>query len=222
MKTCLAILIFSLAAVAQQGELDRIVAVVNGQVILESEIADEVHWQRLASGGPAGPVTDKDRGQALDRLIDQALIQQQIATTNYVPVTETEVEARLADLRAALGNADTDEKWRALLTQHELSQDAARDRVAAQLNILRFVDLKLRPSVFVDRVEIEKYYQEKFVPEMHSKGAQPPPLNEVTAQIENILAEEQVGKLFEAWLKGVRTQSDIRRVREAELAGEKS
>ena len=60
--------------------VDRMVAVVNKHVILESELDQAARVEFLLQGKPfgEGKLTQKDTLAVLDRLIDQALLDQQI------------------------------------------------------------------------------------------------------------------------------------------------
>src|SRR5437016_10305658 len=57
--------------------IDRIVATVNGHVILQSDWDDAVRLEALAEGRALNQITDQDRSRALDRLIDQELVREQ-------------------------------------------------------------------------------------------------------------------------------------------------
>ena len=56
--------------------IDRIVATVNGHVILQSDWDDAVRFEALVDARPLAQITDQDRSRALDRLIDQELLRE--------------------------------------------------------------------------------------------------------------------------------------------------
>ena len=58
--------------------------------------------------------------------------------------------------------------------------------------------------------EIRAYYRQKLVPQLEkSSGARVPDLEEVTSQIEEILAQEKVNTAVDNWLKDIRGHSRI-------------
>ena len=54
--------------------IDRIVATVNGHIILQSDWDDAVRCEALMNGHALPQITPKDRKDVLDRLIDQELL----------------------------------------------------------------------------------------------------------------------------------------------------
>lgn len=202
----MAILALAIVCPAQQ-VIDRIVATVNGQPILLSDWEVEMRFEALLDRKPLPLVTDEARG-ALDRLIDQELLREQYKTYRLTEPSAGDVDQRVADLRRQIGGAD-DAAFRSQLAQYGLSQSEFRERVENQAAMLRFIDIRLRPSVHVDRRSIENYYYETLVPELKSKGQKPASLAEVSPQIEEILSQERVNVLTADWLKDLRQQSKI-------------
>jgi len=57
---------------ARAGEvIDRIVATVNGRIVLESDWDDALCYEALLNGRPLSQFTSDERRAVLDRLIDQ-------------------------------------------------------------------------------------------------------------------------------------------------------
>ena len=62
------------ASPARAGQvIDRIVATVNGRIILQSDWDEALSYESLLSGRALSFFTDEDRRAVLDRLIDQEL-----------------------------------------------------------------------------------------------------------------------------------------------------
>src|SRR5256885_2564403 len=57
--------------------IDRIVATVNGHIILQSDWDEALCYEALLSGRAISFFTDEDRRAVLDRLIDQELLGEQ-------------------------------------------------------------------------------------------------------------------------------------------------
>jgi SurA N-terminal domain len=186
--------------------IDRIIAVVNAKVITQSDWEDAVAYEALVENQPVDAI---NRKMALERLIDQELLRQQMPPDLAAP-SATDLQARIAEIRRQYPGAASDERWRALLSRYGLNESDLAERIATQLTIMRFVDQRLRPSVHVDANSIEQYYREKFLPDLRKAGAADVPLAEVSSGIEEVLAEQRVGDLLSTWLKSLRTQSNIR------------
>jgi hypothetical protein len=199
------------ASVVYAGEvIDRIVALVNGHVILQSHLEDDLCLEAFLSNKPVGPWTDQDRSEALGRLIDQELLREQEQVAEVPPPPPADVEKRIDEIRAQYPEAKTATEWKAELAHYGLSEKRLEERVAQQLSVLKQIDLRLRPTVQVDNNAIEKYYKEVFLPELHQKGGADVPLVQVSAQIREILVQRQMGEQFNDWIRTLRRDSKIR------------
>ena len=211
-----AALLLSLAAISATvcaaEVIDRILLTVNGVPITQSEWQDAVNFEALLDGREPGSINLADRQATLNRLVDQALVEQQIRTSNYVPASDQEVAARVAELRHQLPAGANDDAWRAALTRYSLSPADVGERVRVQLDQLRYLDQRFRPTVLVTKGEVEKYYRDNFVPQVQRTGAKPRPLAEVAGQIEQVLTEQHVNALLTDWLQTLRTQAQIQYV----------
>ena len=193
--------------------LDRVVAVVNNQAILDSDIDDEIRLSVLDPGRVGlGVLT---RGQALDQLIARALIQQQIRQEDLQSAepAQAEVDARLSEIRRQLpacvrSHCATEEGWKAFLALHSLTQERVESYLHYRLEILRFIEQRFRQGISIPPQEIETYYHNTLAPQ-YAKGEAIPPLAEVSKRIEEILLQQQVNVLFDGWLNNLRKQGSI-------------
>lgn len=204
------VLLLALSPVALAGELvDRVIAVVQKRVVLQSEWDDTVRLERLMEGRAGAEAAPAERQQALDHLLEQVLLQTEIAQSNVVPPTPQEITARLEDVRDDLERL-TRKPWSTQLRLAGLDEDDVRDYLRAQIETLRFVDARFRPNVRVDNVDIEKYYRETYLPELRRRGATLVPLNDVRDKIESILVQQRIDDLFEHWLQTARGMVEMR------------
>jgi hypothetical protein len=190
--------------------VDRIVATVNGHIILLSDWEDALRYQAFSSGRPLDGMSAEDRKSALDRLIDQELLREQQRTSDAQPSSPEEVEQRVAEIRKQYPSAETELGWRALLDQYRLSEQNLMSQVAVELDLMRLVDARLRPSVTVDSKSIESYYNQELLPQLQQSGGQNVPLAEVTAKIKELLTQKKISQLLTAWLHDLRAGSEIR------------
>jgi hypothetical protein len=193
--------------------LDRVVAVVNNQAILASDVDDEVRLAVLDPGGVGqGVLTPK---RALEQLISRALIQQQIRQEDAQAAepTQAEVDARLAVIRREVPacvhfNCASEQGWKAFLVAHGLNPQRVESYLRYRVQILRFIELRFRQGIRIAPEEIEKYYRETLLPQ-YAPGEAIPPLDKVAPRIEEILLERQVNVLFDGWLRNLRKQGDV-------------
>jgi hypothetical protein len=189
-------------------QLDRIVATVGHHAILRSDVEEEARFSELLAG-KSGEITTEDKLAALDRLVDRALIDDQISALGGVPVSEEAIKARVQEIRSQIPGADTAAGWQRLLERHGFTEGVVEQHVSQEVQTLRFVDMRFRSEVRVGPKGIQTYYDSVFVPEMKKKNVAPPPLADVQDQIEQILREQRENNLIADWLKSLRTQARI-------------
>ncbi len=190
--------------------IDRIVATVNGHIILQSDWDDALRYEAFSSGRPLDQVTPDERKTALDHLIDQELLREQMRDPDSPHASEEEVASRLAEIRKQYPNAESEQSWQAVLQSYGLSEDEVKKWIGSQLDLLNLVDLRLRPTVNIDNKSIESYYQQELLPQLHQTGAQSVPLAEVSGKIKEILTQKKITQLLTTWLQNLRAGSQIR------------
>jgi hypothetical protein len=193
--------------------LDSVVAVVNRQAILASDVDEEMRLAVLDPGQAGLGVLTRQR--ALEQLISRALIQQQIRQEDAQAAepSQADVDARLAEIRKELPacvhrNCASDEGWKAFLAAHALTPQRVEDYLRYRLEILSFIEHRFRQGIRISPDEIEKYYRETLVPE-YAAGETIPPLEKVSPRIEEILLQRQVNALFDDWLTNLRKQGEV-------------
>ncbi len=190
--------------------IDRIVATVNGHVILLSDWEDVLRYEAFSNAKPLERMSEEDRKAALDRLIDQELLGEQMRASDAQHASPEEVTQRVAEIRKQYAEAETELGWRSLLDRYRLTEESLKNRVAVELDVTRLVDARLRPSVTVDSKSIESYYNQELLPQLRQAGAQKVPLAEVTAKIKELLTQKKISQLLTAWLQNLRAGSEIR------------
>ena len=198
------------ASPARAGEvIDRIVATVDGRIILQSDWDEALSYEALLSGRALSFFTDEDRRAVLDRLIDQELLAEQMKSASFKHASEEDAAAEIAEARKLHPDAATAEGWQALLARYGVTEKALTDHVEQQIDLMRLVDAHLRPAVQIDSKSIEAYYRDKFVPQLRQNGAGDVPLADVSGQIREILTQEKVGELMVSWLQSLRAESKV-------------
>lgn len=190
--------------------IDRIVATVNGHIILQSDWDDALRYEAFAEGRPVDKLTAADRKSALDRLIDQELLREQIRESDLQKPSDEEVARRILDIRKQYPGAETESGWQAALAHYGFAEADLKQRVALQIELMRLVDSRLRPTVQIDSKSIESYYHQELLPQLRQSGAKEVPLADVTPKIKELLTQQKMNQLLTAWLQSLRAGSEIR------------
>ncbi len=189
--------------------IDRIVATVNGHVILQSDWDEAMCYEALSENRKLADFTEEERRAMLNRLIDQELLREQMKPSDFPQVSDTELAARVAEIRKQFPGATNAENWQATLLRYHLTKDDLQAHIRQQIELMRLVDARLRPAVEIDPKLIEAYYHEQFVPKLKQKGAVEVPLSEVSGQIREVLTEQKVGELLVSWLHTLRSEGQV-------------
>jgi hypothetical protein len=189
--------------------IDRIAATVNRHAILQSEWDEAVAFESLLNGRPLPEVTAADRIQTLERLIDQELIAEQMSATSFVPATPDQISARVLQLRQTVPAWKSDDGWHAALASYGLTEDDVAERTAVQVNLSRYLDVRFRPEIHIERRAVEEYYRQKLLPEMRAAGGPDKSFDQAAPKIEQLLTEQRMNQLQDDWLRSLRLQANI-------------
>jgi hypothetical protein len=204
----LGVLIPALSRPAMAGDVvDRVVTNINGHVVLQSDWEQEIALEALTNGRDPDSFTTAERKAALDRLIDQELLREQVRPS--VPPPTDQVAARVAEVRKLQPDCPTEETWHAKLQRYGLTQGALEKHLGGQIQLMKSVEDRLRPSIQIDPHAVESYYHDQLLPEMRKAGSNATPLTEVFGRIKDLLAEKKMNELLTGWLANLRTASHI-------------
>jgi peptidyl-prolyl cis-trans isomerase SurA len=189
--------------------IDRIIATVNGHIILQSDWDEALCYEALLTNRTLVQFTDDERRAVLDRLIDQELLREQMKSADFPHATDAEVAARVAEARKQYPQATSSDAWQTLLAEYHLAEKDLLAHVRQQIDVMRLVDARLRPAVEIDSKTIEEYYRDQFVPKLKQSGASEVPLAEVSAKIRELLTEQKVSELLVSWLQTLRSEGQV-------------
>ena len=200
---------FSFPLTAKADVIDRIVATVNGHIILQSDWNDALRYEALLNGRNPNDFTDDERRAVLDRLIDQELLGEQMQSAFFAHATESEAAAQIADARKQYAEAASDNGWHAVLTKFRLTENDVIVHVRQQIDLSRLVNAHLRPEVQIDSKTVETYYREKFVPQLKQSGSTEVALADVSGKIRELLVQQKINELLVSWLQTLRSESRV-------------
>ncbi len=192
--------------------LDHVVAVINGSVILQSDVTEEMGYAFLQPFTAGARNTPQ---RALQRLIDRDLILQQMETAQTVtPPTPEEVQQRIAELRGVIpeclpDRCQTDAGWQAFLRTKGLTEEEVDAHWAQRILILSFIQSRFGAGVRITPAEIAEYYNKTLVPLLRAKEVKPPAVQAVSARIEEILLQQRVSSLLLEWLQSLKSEGSV-------------
>jgi peptidyl-prolyl cis-trans isomerase SurA len=193
--------------------LDRVVADVDGQAILASDVDDEMRFSALQPG--VEPAADNTPQRALNRVIDRTLIDQQRALQPGVAVvSQKDVDDAIATMQKQISAAtntdcETDAGWKGFLAQHGFTPNEIEDRMRQRLAILKFIDVRFGVVVQVSNADVRNYYDQELAPELEKSKQPLPEFRTVAPKIRQILRQRQVSNLIDEWLKSLRTEERV-------------
>ena len=150
------------AAPADQGEVvDRVAAVVNGDVVMLSELTDIAgsEWVRVQAM-PDGPEKQKDRADMLKKVFAQVLEQKllaQSAAKDGIEITDKQVDASIEDVKTR--NRLDQAQLEAALAAQGLDLATYRANTKRDLEALYALQEKVRNRVKIGDTDLQNYYQ---------------------------------------------------------------
>jgi parvulin-like peptidyl-prolyl isomerase len=187
--------------------LDGMVATVNNRVILQSDWDDEVRYECFMSGRKLLDPTAGDRKAALDRLIDQEILREQMNAAGFKSIPAEAIKKQIDALKSDHNREHAGELWATTLSRYQLSESVVENHVASELEQFQFIDTRFRPSIQVSAAEVEKYYQQEIVPKLPT--GDPVSLADATPKIREILVQGKINQLLNSWLETLRAQAHI-------------
>ncbi len=188
---------------ATQEVVDRIVARVENDVILLSDVRSLSRYQQLLDGKSE---TDT---QVLDRLIDQWIVRTEADVSHSSQPSQADIERTLARLRSSFAS---DQEYEARLKLVGLSDQDVRAMVSSQLYLSNYLDSRFRPGVQIDPKAVEEFYKKSIVPRAKSRGQEPPSLDASRDAIEEALVENGINEQADQWLKESRQRLHIEKL----------
>lgn len=155
-----ALLLGSVTAVttasAQVRQLDRIVAIVDNDVIMQSQLDQRIRevQHTIEKRGAKMPPVDVMQQQVLERLITENL-QLQIGDRSGIRIADEELNQAMGTI-AQRNNMNLDQ-FRAALERDGLSLDTAREQIRREMVISRVRQRRIAERVQVSNQEVENF-----------------------------------------------------------------
>lgn len=194
----------SLAALPEEQLVDRILAVVDDDPILQSDLDQLI---ALDPNALREGESRKNRDQRLlEDLVERRLRFHEVERYGFGDVPQGLVDEQLARMAA---DYDTPEAFEAQLSEVGLSRDDLARRIQRDLAVLTYVDELLGARVFVGLEEIQKHYDSVLLPELRERNLEIPDLDEVREQIREVLRQERLNQELGRWTEELRSKADV-------------
>jgi len=185
-----------------QEVVDRIVARVENDVILLSEVRELEEYQRLVNG------KSESESAILDRLIDQWIVRSEAALSRFPEPKDAEMDREVSRVVKSFASR---EEYEARKKQSGLNDAEVRKIVTAQLYLTTYLDSRFRPSVQIDEKAIVDFYQNAVVARAKARGQEPPTLDASRDLIQDALVQSDINEQADRWLKESRARLHVQK-----------
>jgi hypothetical protein len=176
--------------------IDRILAVVNGALILQSDVMMAVRLGLAPAPAASDPIA-----APLDALIERRLVLEEV--DRYAPPdpTDADIDRRLAEVRGRAGAG-----FDAILRETGISSDQLRRQVRDDLRMEAYL-LQRFGAMQPSEEEIQQYYRDHQSDFMRNGAVRP--LDEVRDVARAQLIANQRGVMIKDWTAGLRRRATI-------------
>lgn len=193
---CLAALWLGTAAIAsplpQTQIVDGIVVRIEDDIITLSELRELAAYQELVDGHA------QSNEELRSELIEQWVVNNEATTSRFPLAAAAEADRETERVAHSFPDAAA---YQQRLAAVGLTENGLRRIVTRQIYLARYLDYKFRSSIQVDDAAIAAYYRDRLLPELQGKGQPAPPLEDVSAQIRELLIEQGVNDRTAAWFQ---------------------
>jgi parvulin-like peptidyl-prolyl isomerase len=192
---------FGSSATAQSTRVvDRIVARIEDDIILESQVRELGAFQQLIEGHA------ESDDKLLDELIEQWVVETEATASHFPQPAQSEVDRELLRISQQFASP---EKYAARLNELGLSGAQVRELLTRQIFVERYLDYKFRPTVQIEPGDIDAYYRKELLPELAKKNQPAPGRAAVDDQIRELLIQRGISDLTVKWLDDTRSRLKI-------------
>lgn len=180
--------------------VDRIVARIEEDIILQSQVRELGAFQQLIEGHA------ESDDKLLDELIEQWVVETEATASHFPQPAQSEVDRELTRVREHFASP---ENYASRLKELGLSATQVRQLLSRQIYVERYLDYKFRPSVQIDPADIDAYYKKELLPELAKKNQPAPARAAVEQQIRELLIQRKISDLTAKWLDDTKSRLKI-------------
>jgi parvulin-like peptidyl-prolyl isomerase len=192
---------------SQGTTIDRIVARVDVDIILLSDVRALERYQQLVDG------KSETDAQVLDRLIDQWIVRNEADTAQFPHPTPDAIDKGVERVR---GSFTTPEEYETKKKETGLTDSDVRKMVASQLYLSNYLDSRFRPSVHIEAKDIQDFYEKAVIPRAQARGQEAPSLDAAKDVIREALIQTGIDEQANRWLAESRSRIVVEKMPEQE------
>ncbi len=208
----LAFLVILVSFVHGQEIVDKTVATVSDGVRTELITYSDLMWQlALVPGVPLDPAMSDDLNRALQVVIRQRLISLEAERLPSAEPTEAEVNAEIDRILAVFPTPAEFVRRLNSVGFSSIDDENFQRMMLQRVAIEKYLDFRFRSFVVITPGDESAYYRDVFVPDFRRRnpGIVVPELEDVRAQINQILTEQKVESDIESFLDNARDRAEI-------------
>jgi hypothetical protein len=187
--------------------IDRIVARVDVDIILLSDVRGLERYQQLVDG------KSETDAQVLDRLIDQWIVRNEADTALFPHPTPDAIDKGVERVR---GSFTSPEEYETKRRETGLTDADVRKMVASQLYLSNYLDSRFRPSVHIEAKDIQDFYEKAVIPRAQARGQEAPSLDAAKDVIREALIQTGIDEQANRWLAESRSRIVVEKMPEQE------
>ncbi len=180
--------------------VDRVVARVEEDIILQSDVEQLARYQVLVDGKP------EDEAQILDRLIDQWIVRKEAEASHFPGPVKADVDRGIQRLERSFAKKEDFDAQREMAG---ISEAELRQIVTAQAYLSNYLDSRFRPTVQVDEKAMQDFYSQSLIPRAKARGQEPPSFDAARDLIQEVLIQRGINEQADKWLKESRMRLSI-------------
>ena len=100
-------------------------------------------------------------------------------------------------------------RWQKLLASYGLNEADLKEHLRTELQVMNFIEVRLRPNVHVQEEDVEAYYQSAVDSGLAEDGRHGDRVDRSRAEIRELLTQQRMDEMLDAWLHNLRQQSHI-------------
>src|SRR3990172_10129247 len=143
-------------ALARAELVDRIVAIIDREVVTLSEAEQASEIARARPGAAAPPLVS-----VVERLIESRLVEREVERFTGEPVSPELVDGALREVRARFSSETA---FLEMLARNGLSEEELRATLRKPIGVAQYLEQRFRPLTFVTEGQIEVYYRGELLP----------------------------------------------------------
>lgn len=192
--------------------VDKTVATVSDGTRTELITYSDLLWQlALQPNAPINPPNSEDLNRVLQLVINQRLFALEAQRLPQAEPNEDEINAEIRRVIANFPSTAEFVKRLNLVGFKSIEDDNFQKIMEQRVAIEKYLDFRFRSFVVITPEDEDKFYRNTFVPEFRRQnpGSLVPPIDEVRARINGILAEEKISRDIEQFLDDSKRRAEI-------------